>query len=388
VIGAQPSRRRRLVHALKVGAIALLAWPGFAADPTYQSLPPAKAKAVRPHDPDHPPTVVHGAVSDLAAALQALQQCQAGIAEPCELVRLNDEHITRGAEIRARAPSEPHPLFLWRFERHGTVLYLAGSIHILKPTLYPLPAPFDGAFAQADVLVLEVDLSELSEPDIQRHTLARGLLPEDQTLEEVLPPDLRSALASALPAYGLTLNAVSRAKPALLMNQLVVARLMTLGYLPEAGLESHYLARRGERPVLALESLDAQLALLLDQPMATQIALLEDAVSSSGDVEPLLAGLLGAWLAGDDERFMELFLAQPGHGPELEAFHHAVLTERNHTMADGIARLLQSDAASGGPQRTFFVLVGAAHLVGPEGIVALMQARGLEARRVRSDHTL
>jgi uncharacterized protein len=349
VTGTPASRPRWRLRALIVWGLALLASPALADDSTYQSLPPAKAKAVRPHEPDRAPTVVHGAVNDLAAALQALQQCQAGTAEPCELVRLNDEHITRAAEIRARVPGEPHPLFLWRFERDATVLYLAGSIHILKPTLYPLPAPFDAAFDEADILVLEVDLSEVSEPDIQRHALARGLLPEGQTLEDVLPADLRSALADALPAYGLSLNAVSRAKPALVMNQLVVARLMTLGYLPEAGLESHYLARRGERPVIALESLDAQLALLLDQPMAIQVALLDDAVASSADIEPLLAGLVGAWLAGDDERFLELFLAQPGQMPELEAFQHAVLTKRNHTMAEGIAGMLLAGAPSPAP---------------------------------------
>lgn len=377
-----------IARALSAAAWLMAAWavPVLAGD--YDDLPLAKAMAEPPAAAGGAPVTVHGAPSDLAAALQALQVCQAETSQPCELIRLNDEQITRGAEIRARAPDAPHPLFLWRFRHGATELFLAGSIHILKPTLYPLPAPFDAAFARSDHLVLEVDLSTLSERDIQQQTLTRGLLPAGQTLADVLPDELGRKLAEALPAYGLTFDAVSRAKPALVMNQLVVARLMTLGYLPESGIESHYLARRDARPVLALETLESQLALLLDQPMDTQVALLADAVATAAGVEPLLADLLTAWFTGDDTRFMALFQAQPGHVAELAAFQQAVLTDRNHTMAAAIARLLESDGEHAAAPRTYFTLVGAAHLVGPDGIVTLLGQRGYEGERILSDQSL
>ena len=348
----------------------------------YATLPGARAMA-RPLNGNAAPTVVQAMPNDLTAALQALQRCQAAAGVACELERLNHERITTGAEIRAALPDDPHPLFLWRLRRDGTVVYLAGSIHVLKPSLYPLPAPFEAAFRAADHLVLEVNLAALSEPEIQRQTLSRARLPAGTTLHGLLPPDLQATLQAALPAYGLTLEALDGLRPALVMNQLVVARLMSLGYLPDSGLESHFLARAGTREVLELESLEAQLTLLLDQPMDTQLALLADAVATAPEVEPLLTGLVTAWLAGDDARFLELFRAQSGDAPELAAFQRALLDDRNVDMAARIAALLTAPAEA--PPATYFVLVGAAHLVGRAGVVALLEERGFQVERIRSD---
>lgn len=384
-----PGRGTSLGAALAAALVAILICPSAAlqaaasaAPADYQTLPGAKALA-RPLGADAPPTVVQAMPNDLAAALQALQRCQAMAGTVCELERLNHERITTGAEILAALPDQPHPLFLWRLRRGDVVAYLAGSIHVLKPSLYPLPAPIEAAFGAADHLVLEVNLGAVSEDEIQRQTLSRARLPAGTSLQGLLPPALLGALQAALPAYGLTLEALSSMRPALVMNQLVVARLMSLGYLPDSGLESHFLARAGSRPVLQLESLEAQLTLLFDQPMDTQLALLADAVATAPDVEPMLAGLVTAWLAGDDARFLELFRAQSGDAPELAAFQRALLDDRNVDMATGIAALLHPP--EGTPPATYFVLVGAAHLVGEAGIVALLEARGYQVERIRSD---
>jgi hypothetical protein len=335
--------------------------------------------------PDRPDlrALVHGQPHDLAASLAARERCEAllGGRGSCEIVRLGDERVTTGQEIRERVPDEPHPLFLWRYTRGTTTLYLAGSIHILKPTIYPLPAQLTAAFRQASHLVLEVDVHGLPPAELQRRTLARARLPDGQTLHDVLPAPLLRRLETRLAAYGITLDMVNRAKPALVMNQLVVSRLLALGYLPDSGLESHFLAQRTHQQVLELESLDDQLALLFDQPIATQVALLAETLDVEREVEPLLAGMLVAWLSGDDATFLELFEAQAGDSAESRAFNEALLDERNRGMAAGIRRLLEG---SGESPRRYFVLVGAAHLVGEQGIVQLLARQGIHGRRIRS----
>lgn len=367
-------------------AATLLTAASVWADPAFDTLPDAKALAVLPGQPEVT-GLAHSQPHDLAASLQARASCEAaasGVETPatgaqrCEIVRLNDVAVTSGRDIRAQVP-DTHPLFLWRYTHGRNTVFLAGSIHILKPSLYPLPAQFDLAFDSADHLVLEVHTAALSPADLQQRTLAHALLPDDQTLDQVVPQDLYRRLDERLAVYGTSTQMVNRAKPALVMNQLVLSRLMALGYEPDSGAESYFLARRRHQQIHELESVEAQLALLFDQPLATQVELLKDTLDLEPDIEPLLAGLMVAWLSGDDARLLALFEAQTGDSPEARAFNRALLDDRNHTMAAGIRRYLES--ATGG---TYFVLVGAAHLVGDPGIVALLERQGVRGERIHS----
>lgn len=367
----------------------LLAGAGAAAaPPAYDALPQAKALAVVPGDPAAATGLVHSQPHELAASVLALEQCQrqAPAGRQCEVVRLNDQHITTGAQILARVPDERHPLFLWRYRRGATVVYLAGSIHILKPSLYPLPAQLEAAFRSADYLVLEVDVTALADDDIQRRTLDYARLPHGQTLGDVLPEPLLRRLDRHLANFGLSSAMLQQVKPALVMNQVVVSRLLTLGYLPDSGLENHFIAQRRHQRVLELETIDQQLALLFGQPMPTQVQLLAETLDVEDEIEPILADMLVAWLSGDDAAFLELFKAQSGDSPEARAFVRQLLDERNDDMAQAVLGYLE-----GGPDgepATYFVLVGAAHLVGERGIVALLANEGIEGERIHSDEQI
>jgi uncharacterized protein YbaP (TraB family) len=98
-------------------------------------------------------------------------------------------------------------------------------------------------------------------------------------------------------------------------------------------------------------------------------------------IEPIISAMIVAWLAGDEREFRRLFDLESGDSPEVQAFMRRLLEDRNVGMADKIASYLQMPG-------TTFVLVGAAHLTGPEGIVALLEARGLKGRRINSNDTL
>ena len=113
--------------------------------------------------------------------------------------------------------------------------------------------------------------------------------------------------------------------------------------------------------LLELETLDEQLALLFNQPMALQQQLLIDTLKQEAEIEPLVAGMIGAWFSGDDGLFMEMFEAQSGDSELTRQFTEQLLDHRNLGMADKI----QDYLAAGDPAapRTYFVLVGAAHLI-------------------------
>jgi uncharacterized protein YbaP (TraB family) len=370
--------RRTLVLIVSLTAGTAVGQPAPAA---FDTLPTARAMAVVPERPDQAFGIAFGQPHDLAATFVALDRCRAAANsdDHCEVLWQNDRRITTGAEIRARVPAEPHPLFLWHYDGGASQVYLAGSIHVLKHSLYPLPPEYEAAFQESDHLVVEVDLERTATEEIQRRTLSAATLPDRQRLRDLLPPLLYARLERRLETIGTTAAQLDGAMPALVMNQLLIARLTSLGYSPDHGLEGHFLRRRGSRPVLELESLDSQLELLFGQPLPTQIQLLEEALDTEQEIEPILAELLVAWMSGDDERFLALFGASSGDGPAMRAYQKALLDDRNEAMAAAVRDLLEFPDGAG---NRYFVLVGSAHLVGEHGIVNVLARQGVRGRRL------
>jgi uncharacterized protein YbaP (TraB family) len=352
---------------------------------TYAALTSPKAAAVAVDDASIV-GIASGQLSDAAASLTALQQCRDVRSDPvpvCEVTRVNDTTVTSAEAIRARVPRTVHPLFLWRFDAPGggSQVYLAGSVHVMKPSLYPLPAQFDAAFARADRLVVEVDTQNLDAGVAAEKFRTYALLPEGQTIYSVLKPATLEAVAAYLAGQSSSIGSVATMKPALIATQLAVMRMTALGYMPEFGLEEHFISAAGSRPVLQLESLDDQLEVLTSATPEVQDDLLLETLRQMDTVEPIIAGMATAWLAGDDAEFQRLFDEDTGSTADTREFERRLIEERNVTMADKIAGYLTQPG-------TTFVLVGSAHLIGPEGVVALLEARGLPGRRIQSNDSI
>ena len=365
--------------------IVLLVVPGWVAGATldYAALPGKKAMAVAPDDATVT-GIAHSQAQDLAASQMALAQCEQAntraSGRACELVRLNDEQIRTGRDILDAVPTTPHPLYLWRYQSDSATVYLAGSIHMLKSSLYPLAEQLQAAFDSSTHLVLEVDSTALTTQDMQMKVMKAGLLPSGQTLRGVLAQPLHERLEARLQSYGIDIAAVQRMNPAMVMNQLVLLRLMALGYDAALGMEQHFTALLGDRQILELESVDQQLEMLFGQPIETQIQLLRDALDQELDVEPIMADMITAWLSGADQRFLDLFSEQAGDSELAKAFNKQLLDDRNQGMAQKVQSYLEATG-------TYFVLIGAAHFIGDNGIVAILGRQQIEGTRVMSDST-
>jgi hypothetical protein len=279
-------------------------------------------------------------------------------------------------------PQAPAPLFLWRFQHHGATVYLAGTIHVLKESLYPLPQPYLDAYAATQKLVFEVDLSRYPPAEVQQQTMAYATLPE-QSLRQSLPSETYNQLVSAGLIYGLPVGQMQAFKPMLAFQQLGLLGFIAMGYDPTFGID-HYFGQLGEREaenILQLETLDLQLKLLFDQPLDVQTAVLEQALANLGNIEQSTSALVSAYFNGDDARLLSLIEEQAGEHPLTRAFNAQLLDQRNRGMARTIQAYLASD-------QTYFVLVGAAHTVGPRGIVALLESAGFTGARIASNQTI
>ena len=101
--------------------------------------------------------------------------------------------ITTGA--RLKSDNTRRPLFLWRYQSGTSTVYLAGSLHLLKQSIYPLPAQYEQAFELSDKLVLEVNTTALSPSEIYAKTQAAARLTEQRYLRESFNAEDYSRLA-------------------------------------------------------------------------------------------------------------------------------------------------------------------------------------------------
>lgn len=340
----------------------------------------------------------HHAQNKLIASQTALTNCR--IAHPnkreqCVLVTLNGKSVTTMADIRKRIPSAAHPLYLWKITNDklaSPTVWLAGSIHLLKPGFYPLPAQFEAAYQHSKHLVQEVDPEELDPVRIQRLIAKYASLPKNQQLSELISTSTRAALAAHSRDFGLKIGDFESMKPAYVVQQLAVLEMMALNYQPSLGMESHFATKHPPGTIKALESTEFQLKLLFSPDNLTQIALAEEYLQQAKDFERLIVDMQIAWLSGNDDAMIKILREQEGQSEGVRAYTRALLQTRNIGMADGIEGYLNTDAspsaAGSSEKQDFFVMVGTAHLVGEANILQLLDQRGFTIVRLHSNSAL
>lgn len=261
--------------------------------------------------------------------------------------------------------------FLWKVEAPGgAVAYLLGSLHVLAADSYPLPAAIEKAFAESRTLVEEVDLDEMSEPTAMMSALAKAMLTNGETLEKIVAPGTYADVKKRAETLGLPMAALDRMKPWLVAVTLMAPTLQSAGFKPEFGVDRHFFDRANERGLRrqALETVVYQLDRFDSMPLPVQEALLkatiEDLDTQVNDVKQMVR----AWAAGDVAAVEKLTLTSFKDSPEL---YKRLLVERNDNWVPHVEKCLAANAGC-------FVVVGAAHLVGRDGLPALLAKKGLK----------
>lgn len=264
----------------------------------------------------------------------------------------------------------PNPLLYELASADGTVEgWMIGTIHALPPETHWQTPQIGRVIHAADFLVVEV--AGLGED--RRITQAFASLsasPGLPPLRQRVPADLEGPLADLLARADL--SAQNFASTETWAAAIALARVDAVGD-PANGVDRALLQEFAGRPVRELEGGPAQLAIFDRLPEAQQRLMLAAVVRGSEAARKDPERLQRAWLAGDEAMIAastrEGFLADP----ELR---EALLVARNRRWTDAIAPML---AGSLRP----LIAVGTAHLVGPDGLVAMLQERGYVVKRIR-----
>jgi uncharacterized protein YbaP (TraB family) len=292
------------------------------------------------------------------------------------------------ASTRAAKPASPVDTghaFLWEVKDgrgHGGTAYLVGSIHMGKEGALPLPPSMEAAFAKSDALVVEVDVNKVDPAAMQKLVMELGRLPDGQRLSQRLDPVTLTLLDRAAQRMGLTVAHLEPLRPWLAGMVLSVTELQKAGYQQGHGVDRAFLtrARDAGKAVLELETAEGQLRMLAGTPDALQDLMLRDQLRRAPEAGAVLDQLISAWKAGDADGLAALLL-EGANDATYRPVYERIFFERNVQMATRVEALLAQP-------RTHFVVVGAGHVVGPQGLVALLQKQGHTVRQLpRTDLT-
>jgi len=261
---------------------------------------------------------------------------------------------------------------MWQIGRGAKRITLYGTVHALPPGKIWMSAAAQRAFADADTLVVEA--ADTADAAAVAAVVQRvGILPAAVPIASRLPTDLQTQVAETMQRLGLAEGRLDHLKSWLAAISILGADMARSGLDPADGVDRALIAmaQAAAKPVIGLETAEYQLGLFDALPEAEQRLLLGSAVSDAASAQDEVRGLLEAWEAGDMERIRADF--DDGKlSPELEA---ALLTRRNTAWSNWLAQRVKR-------REKLFVAVGAAHMAGPNGLIALLRARGIRIKRI------
>lgn len=261
---------------------------------------------------------------------------------------------------------------LWQAQRNNQTLYLFGSIHVGTNKLYPLPKKTLEAFGESRQLWVEVDTRHIS--DSTRAKIQELIhLKAGQKLDQIIPASLYQSLKTKAQQLHLSMPQLETITPwyiSIILNQQFYQQL---GYDSSLGIDQYFLslASKAQKPVRSLETVTAQFQALA-KLKKDQIELLRESLNTNDAMKKTLDEIVSAWRSGKEEQLTKL-LANDQSSSNKD-FSNNILKQRNRQW---LRKLTQIKAP--GKQ---FIVVGALHLSGPDGLVQLLQKAGYHVKKI------
>jgi uncharacterized protein YbaP (TraB family) len=271
--------------------------------------------------------------------------------------------------VGVRADGALHTL--WELHGKHNTVYLLGSIHVLRLSDYPLPQVLLEAYGNANAVIMEVNLEEISSAQVQSEMLTSAILPEGKTLAAVLGKQRYGRADALAHEVGVELSAFDQFAPWFAAEAISQLQLTQLGFQPEAGVEMYFMerARNDGKSVSGLETVHDQLSLFQNMAWDTQADYLVSSLEQAHDLPKDVDSMVHAWQRGDTQWFANQMQSELGRDPRL---YQSVLGARNRKWVPKIEALLNDD-------KNYLVIVGTGHLVGVGSVIDLLKKDGIGA---------
>ena len=258
--------------------------------------------------------------------------------------------------------------FLWKVDSDQNSLYILGSIHLLNKEAYPLKQSIQNAFEQTNKLVLEIDLRSANSDRVQQLMLEKGASTDGTLLHQKISKETYESVAMRAKELDIDIRLLNSFKPWIVATTMAAVKLQKLGFDSKLGIDRYFADRaiRSNKPIGGLETAEFQLGLLDQFSAKEQELLLRQSMNEMDHLERNVAEIVRAWKSGDAGSLEKHLLAGMRDYPEI---HQKVIEDRNRRWLPQIEALLSQGENA-------LIIVGAAHLVGTNGVISLLKSRG------------
>lgn len=263
---------------------------------------------------------------------------------------------------------------VWVITSGSNTVYLGGTVHLLRPTDYPLPEEYEQAYQASSEIYFETDISAMRDFSVQAQMLQQLSYNDERTLKTVLNTEAYTALSAYAGKLGLPLMMLEKFKPGMVISTLQLLEFQKLGFTPQ-GVDNYFNTRAIEdaKTLGQLESIEQQIGFLAAMGEGNESEFILLSLRDLEETEAVMEEMIGAWREGNNDKLAEMFIADmQAEAPEL---YDSLLLQRNLNWIPQIESMLR-DAD------TEFVLVGAAHLVGDQGLLELLSQKGFQVRQL------
>jgi len=274
----------------------------------------------------------------------------------------------------ASSPEQEGLLPLWEVTDGTNTVHLLGSIHLLRPDVYPLDPTIYEVFDSADIVVFELDIADMARAAAVM--MAQGMYQSGRTIADDLPADLVGELDRRGQELSLPPGMLRSMKPWLAAMTLSALVLQRAGFEGTSGIDVHFQQRAAQmgKRTMGLETAEDQIAAMDGLSAEAQVVLVRRTLAELDSAVAKLDQSTAMWKAGDVEGVAALMAESMRGQPELE---ERLLNRRNRNWVPQIEELLRGGGRA-------IVIVGLAHLVGEGSVVDLLEKRGYTVQQLRA----
>lgn len=267
----------------------------------------------------------------------------------------NDDNIEKG--------------LLWKIERPDVkTSYLFGTIHVEDERITKLPVPVKAALKECKSFTMEVIL------DFHAMTVLSEAMfyKNGKTLKSVIGGQLYKQSMQALKNYSFPLDKINSIKPWAVVTVLSMPKPKTGIFLD---LHLYYEALRMGKATHGLETVSEQVRSLSSMSIQNQIKLLAETLKQSKNMPHMFKEMTDAYLSRELGEIVKLSKKYRIKDKAVsQEFMVRLVDERNHRMIKRMIPRLDEGKA--------FIAVGALHLPGKQGLIALLRERGFKVSPV------
>lgn len=275
------------------------------------------------------------------------------------------------------ACAEPPTPLLWKVSDADNHVYLLGSFHALKASDYPLATAVDAAFDDASTVVFEISPEEMNSPELSKKISQAATLNNGKTLQATLSARSWHQLEMYSNKRNLPLKNFEHMEPWFVSMVISMTEVRLLGYEAQYGLDRALTVRaeKAAKPTQGLETGDEQIAALDSMTATEQQQTFAEALDGVDKLQEQMDRMHAQWHSGNEQAlFNSIGVELKTKYPQL---YQRINVMRNQAWLPKIQRMLDDES-----KQNILVVVGSLHLLGPDGLVAQLKAKGYSVERL------